>query len=341
MTKVSVLSLYPDKATRVKYEVKSLRKAGYHVEVRKPFISSTPIRPLSLLMRYLTLFVQGLIARGSILHYSNIPDFPALALLFRRKKIVYDVRTGFATNMYFYSRSILIWKIAIGIEKLLYRKATVTVVANRYMGERAKALGAKHVVVVPNYPQKSLTVKIESDDVRRSVGVKPEDKVFLIVSVLTRLKPFETLFLKFKEVEKAVPNSKLWVIGDGADRKRLERRAAKISTNIMFLGYKQIEELGSYINASDVCLAIYGNPDPRFQQFYSQESVWKTGEYALFEKPIVALNMMPDPGIISATEDDLGSKMIEALSSDAPLLEKRTWDDSEKILLDLYKSLES
>jgi len=341
LTDISFLSLYPDKATRVKYEIASLTKAGYSVEVRKPFINSSPVRPLTLLLRYITLLIQGLLARGRIIHFSNIPDFNALSVLLRRNKFVYDVRTGFATNMYYYTKSVLIWKLAIGIEKILYRRADVTITANKYLAMRARKLGARNVIVVPNYPLSTMEVKVPKEEIRAGEGCGENDKIFLIISNLTKLKPFELLFTEFTKILESYPTSQLWIVGEGNDKNRLEKIAKKLSPQIKFFGYKKIDELGSIINASDVCLAVYEDLDPRFQQFYSEESVWKTGEYALFEKPIVALNMVPDKGLICANKENLAEKMIFALQDNAHLLEKKTWKDSERILLDVYKQLES
>lgn len=109
--------------------------------------------------------------------------------------------------------------------------------------------------------------------------------------------------------------------------------------NILFLGYKNYDELGSIINASDVCLAVYTKSSQYNPGYYAVESVWKVGEYALFDKPIIGQNMVPSKELINANENNLVKKMIEALESEIRLTPK-TWMESEKKLLKAYERLD-
>ena len=89
MVKISIFSLYPTKATRVQLEYKSLQYLGYDVEIVTPIIPKGFDKgPLGTLLRYLLFMFQMLFHKTDIIHFSNIPDYPAAALLFRRKPII-------------------------------------------------------------------------------------------------------------------------------------------------------------------------------------------------------------------------------------------------------------
>ena len=341
MTKVVILSLYPEKATRVRLQAWSLQKAGYEVEIRgPPFNKKVFGRLASAFFRYLSHFIQAAIVDADIIHFSNIPEFPGLGLLFRKKpKIVYDIRSPFASNMYEFSHSEFVLKTSLGIEKLLCKKADLVITANKLMEKRALKLGAKNTATVPNYPPPSLKALIPREELRDSLGAREEDIVYFIVTYLTAQKPFKELFLAFKRLQQRKPNTWLWVIGDGPEKENLQRFASQLSPRILFLGWKEYKELGSYINAGDIGLAIY-RPYPKIAPtYFSVENVWKVSEYAFFGKPVVGTYMVASPGVLPATLENLDEVMEQAISIKTTSIPVRTWKDSEKILLEKYYDL--
>ncbi len=79
-----------------------------------------------------------------------------------------------------------------------------------------RGLGHKHVYVVPE----GLSVKPLS-----ATPAKPKEPTFIYLGRLTRAKRPEVALAAFEVVKRKLPNAKLFVVGDGYLRQRLERRA--------------------------------------------------------------------------------------------------------------------
>ncbi|NLT52455.1 MAG: glycosyltransferase family 4 protein [Ignavibacteria bacterium] len=167
-----------------------------------------------------------------------------------------------------------------------------------------------------------------------------------------------------ESVVKAIPsivniigNLKVVLVGSGKNIESLKKmsRELEISEFIKFEGWQPHGKLPAYINASDICII------PHLKTKHTDNTIpHKLFQYMLFEKPVVATNCNPIKRIVEQEEcgsiyktgdsDDLAEKII-ALHRDnlkmqlmgkkgkEAVIAKYNWQNTSKILVNLYKSL--
>jgi len=148
-----------------------------------------------------------------------------------------------------------------GLRKLiakyvLPRANSVRCVSQRLKKQLINDFGVKEekITVVPIYSQ--LATRNSSASASRRRDGRPatkKDKNFIFLTV-GRLVPVKNIILQIEamaEVVKKYPDAELWIVGDGAERKKLEDRSKKLELqkNIKFLGWQ--ENLEKYYNAAD------------------------------------------------------------------------------------------
>lgn len=92
--------------------------------------------------------------------------------------------------------------------------------------------------------------------IRKQFGISENDVVFVLVGSLWRPKGFRVVLRAFEEVLKEVPNSYLFIAGEGVDRDRLffenRLKQSKILTDhVRLLGLYPRNELPSLLSAAD------------------------------------------------------------------------------------------
>ena len=92
------------------------------------------------------------------------------------------------------------------------------------------------------------------DAVRRRLGIAADTPVAVCVGRLVRRKGQDTLVRCWPEVLGSVPGAVLLLVGDGPDRRRLERLAAahRVSCSVVFAGSVPWEEVPAHLDAGDV-----------------------------------------------------------------------------------------
>jgi glycosyltransferase involved in cell wall biosynthesis len=95
-------------------------------------------------------------------------------------------------------------------------------------------------------------------DIRRQYNIKDDEVVLISVGRLISGKGFEFLIDGFNEVIKEVQNLKLIIVGDGALKSKLEKKAAKfeIQDKVVFAGRINHKELPKYYSAADIFLLL-------------------------------------------------------------------------------------
>ncbi|MBM3892130.1 MAG: glycosyltransferase family 4 protein, partial [Verrucomicrobia bacterium] len=122
------------------------------------------------------------------------------------------------------------------------------------LAERARRLGAREVVVVPNGVD---TAKFEPGDratLRRQLGCETNDKLIVCAARLSREKCHEVLLRSVVELCRRRLPVRLLLIGTGPLRNQLQRRVRELGleAHVEFLGYQPHEKLAQYLAAGDV-----------------------------------------------------------------------------------------
>lgn len=91
-------------------------------------------------------------------------------------------------------------------------------------------------------------------EVRRRLGFDEDTPVVVCTARMVRRKGQDTLIQAWPEVLRSHPGARLLLVGDGPDRRRLERlaRSTGVSESVVFAGSVDWEEVPAYMDAGDV-----------------------------------------------------------------------------------------
>ena len=92
------------------------------------------------------------------------------------------------------------------------------------------------------------------EEVRRRLGIAAEALVVVCVARMVRRKGQDTLVRCWPEVLEQFPEAVLLLVGDGPDRRRLERMVArrKVGDSVVFTGSVPWEQVPAHLDAGDV-----------------------------------------------------------------------------------------
>ncbi len=343
MKKITFFATEPDKLTRLKLEIKSLRKVGFKISVCKP-LTKTKIggRLFSAFFRYSSYSLQELFTNSDIYHVMNVPDIAHISLILRKAKpLIYDYRSPWPERLKQYFHSGNIGKIGEKIEELFIKNSDVVITANRYLLKRALKEGAAEACIIPNYPPKSFKPSKTKNEWKKEKKVSENTKVALFVGRLTNTFDFPLLLKSWKMVETRCKNCELWIIGDGPLLPKIKHLIEKNKLKkVKIWGWRPYQEIPNWINASDACLA----PIKKIQgtlNFYNEEGIWKISEYTAVNKPTLATNIKRDIGQCIIVKDDpneFSEKLLKLLHGEINVnLKPVFWEDvSEPLLLKTY-----
>ena len=107
----------------------------------------------------------------------------------------------------------------------------------------------------------------DKDKFKNSVGIRKNERVLLTVSRLEKWKRVDRIIKAMPETVEDYPCVKLLIIGEGEERKSLEKLASDLQLEkyIKFLGALPHNELKNYYNLGDIFISMYdisnvGNP---------------------------------------------------------------------------------
>lgn len=102
---------------------------------------------------------------------------------------------------------------------------------------------------------------------KKKLGIKKEDSILLTVSRLVQWKRIDRIINAMPDIIFSNPQTKLLVVGDGPEKKTLEKLATSLSLNdfVVFLGSLPHEEVFDFYNAADLFISLndlsnVGNP---------------------------------------------------------------------------------
>jgi len=287
MTKILLIGPEPDKMPRLKLTYKCLKSLGHDVEV-----FNAAKRGRSTIIRYIVNMFRLLFKRAEVYHFFNVPDVIGLPLLFKRGRVVYDVRSPWKEVMLDTTGNKYLAKFAGIVEKMLYRKADDVIVANPLLGERALDYGAKDFVVVPNYIYEELSIDGWEDI--KNMYVKDEEKEEALVLFFGKISKVEgsevlgDIIIETLNIDYDLFNIRFLILGDGPELQSLIDRIteAGLLDRTHFLGWIPHKLIGGWIQAADLCIM----PREEFgtTEWIHPDAVWKVNESLSIGTPVVA-----------------------------------------------------
>ncbi|MFH1780758.1 MAG: glycosyltransferase family 4 protein [Candidatus Nealsonbacteria bacterium] len=138
------------------------------------------------------------------------------------------------------------------LKEFIYRQAAVCIGVSSPVADYFKAIGCKHVEIIPNGVDVGNFTGLDRQESRAALGIKNE---FVIITVarLEKVKGIEYLILSLLGLKSAIADYKLLIIGDGGERKALENLVKKLglTESVKFLGQIVNERVAEYLIAGD------------------------------------------------------------------------------------------
>jgi glycosyltransferase involved in cell wall biosynthesis len=136
--------------------------------------------------------------------------------------------------------------------RLAARRAAIALATTHQTEERVRALGSDRVSVLP-------AIGMSGDEIARFGKISPREVApFRVLSIgnLLHWKGFEFGLRAFARFHAHFPEGEYWFIGDGPERKRLERlaRAMGLKDKVVFWGHVAREQVIEKLKACDLLL---------------------------------------------------------------------------------------
>ncbi|TFH03576.1 MAG: hypothetical protein E4H14_16520, partial [Candidatus Thorarchaeota archaeon] len=216
--KVLLIGSQPERMIRLRRTFKSLKELGVDVRIlvpyRKPRGSPRIIKGL---IRYILLTLQIALSQADIYHFFNIPDITGLPLLWKRGKLVYDVRSPWFSSVKESIGNNTLSRIANIIERIMTMGADVVLAANYPLAHRAHRWKANDISVIPNYPTADFGPTRDRIAMRNLLDLGDSPTV-LYVGKISKIEGSELLKQIILQVSKRIPNVRFLIVGDGPEK---------------------------------------------------------------------------------------------------------------------------
>lgn len=147
----------------------------------------------------------------------------------------------------------LAWRFKNIISKPILKNADGVIVLTDDMKREIQKIWDRDVFVVPNGIDLARFENLSKEDIRSKLEIKDE-KIILFVGTLRPVKGVKYLIEAMKTITDKNKNTRLFLVGDGEERKYLENlvRTLNIERYVTFIGKVQNDKVPEYMTASDV-----------------------------------------------------------------------------------------
>lgn len=161
------------------------------------------------------------------------------------------------THYFFIKNKLVTSKVAANGSKLMCNLADVVIVPSEKMKVVLKKYGvSKKIAVVPNPIDVKKFKNVGRGFLRTRYNLADDTIILLTVVRLGKEKNIDFIIKAFKKVVSENPKTKLFIVGDGPEKKNLETLAAKLSLQdkVIFTGFIDTEEIPQVYSDSDIFL---------------------------------------------------------------------------------------
>jgi glycosyltransferase involved in cell wall biosynthesis len=198
-------------------------------------------------------------------------------------------------------------QLARVLEKVVFQRAMLIITVSEFLRSQiAEVVGVhKKIVVIPNgVPRQWIERRpsIEAvDSIRESYGLVGK-KIVCFIGGLVQWHNFDLLLEVFRDIQRAVPDSALLIVGDGPMREEIEHKASKLGcrSSVILTGSVPHQAIPLYICAVDLTVI------PETNDFRSPIKMF---EYMSMGKPVVAPRM---PAIKCVIEDEKDGLLFDS-----------------------------
>ena len=251
-----------------------------------------------------------------------------------RKNHVVDFRTPLSYELKWLGHDFLS-SIAHITEKVI-GNIELVIAVNSLMARYCKSLGAKNVIVIPNYPTKDFKSSIGAEKWKTMHGLSISDDVVLFSggARVREIYGLDMLLESWKYVESSQKSGILVILGnDAIDYNKSLLRSLGLK-RVLLPGRVGMCDVANWINCAKVCVAPR---TPGFSEaFYNDQDSNKISEYAAFKKSIVATSYAPSDQYLSVSSNSEGfaEGILKGLEGNIHPSKSHYWEDNEYRLLE-------
>ncbi len=163
---------------------------------------------------------------------------------------------------------------------------------------------------------------IDSSEVRQKWGYSQKDKVIVFIGTLFEFSGLDGFIREFPHVIKKVPETKLLIVGDGPQRKKLEQIISELGLKkyVTITGFQPYQTMPQYINLAALCINPFLDTKETRDIFPGKIIQYIACGKAAVVTPLLGIkSLIPDDskGIVyAATAADMAAKVADLLASD-------------------------
>ncbi|MBR0420169.1 MAG: glycosyltransferase [Erysipelotrichaceae bacterium] len=176
------------------------------------------------------------------------------------KPLIMTCHTDYAYFLVKEKKDLFIFKaIAYFLGKLVYGPAKVLVVPSKkacgfsfLQAHKDKMYVIPNGIQLENFTQR-LSMK-QRQELKKRYGIKNEAKIMTAITRLSKEKNISELIEYLPDLLKEIPEAVLLIVGEGPDRKRLEKRVEQLQLqdHVVFSGYIAADDVWAYYDLADV-----------------------------------------------------------------------------------------
>lgn len=164
--------------------------------------------------------------------------------------LISDFHTHFDQySRYYHAR--LLFRLAQRYLRHLHNHTLLTLVPTRELKQQLADKGYERLAILARGVDTALFNPARRDpELRRRLGVQPEQLLVALVTRLAQEKNLDLAFDAFRALQRQTPDARFLLVGDGPERKRLEKQ----HLDCLFAGMQTGERLAAHYASADLFL---------------------------------------------------------------------------------------
>ena len=162
---------------------------------------------------------------------------------------------------------------------------------------------------------------VDCSSIRQKWGLTERDRVILFVGTLFEFSGLDGFIRKMPRILQRVPEAKLLIVGDGAQRRKLESITAelRLQKQVIITGFEPYQTMPQYMNAASVCINPFVIADETKDIFPGKIIQYIACGKATVATPLLGITaLLPDEskGVVYAENaEEMASKVVWLLES--------------------------
>jgi len=216
-------------------------------------------------------------------------------------------------------------------QDMLIRKAQLVIAINELMRRYCEKIGARKIIVCPNYPTRKFNPTISRKVWLARNGLAKNVRIALFVAGGRMLEVYglELLLKAWSLVEKELPDAYLVIVGPAPTFWIKHFAKQQNIKHLHIVGSVQYDLFPNWINAADVCLAPRTPGFPT--HFYDDKDSTKINEYAAMSKPIVVCGYSPSTRylLVQQNPTEFAKGILKAFAGQVKPATPHYWEENE------------